>query len=120
MSYSGISIGEAEANAGVFAAAFADLYAVDASQVLLTFAALRRRLAVKQRRLQASGITVGYAVLYAGASGCVCVLIHQFSSITSSLSYSVPKDGLFVYCLSCNTEKSVAGKNSITTPSCAS
>ena len=73
----GITLVDAEAHAPVYAAAVADIYNVDESKVIATFAAYRRRL-------QSSGdIVVSYVIIYASA-GAATAAANAASSYTAS------------------------------------
>ena len=73
----GITLADAEAHAPVYAAVVADIYNVDESKVIVTFAAYRRRL-------QSSGdIVVSYVILYASAAAATAAA-NEASSHTAS------------------------------------
>ena len=58
MTCAGISLADAESNAGVYASAVADVYDVQANRVTVTFSSGRRRL-------QSGSVVVDYTILYA-------------------------------------------------------
>merc|ERR1712091_90110 len=79
----GITLVDAEAHAPVYAAAVADIYNVDESKVIVTFAAFRRRL-------QSSGdIVVSYVVLYASAAAATAAANAASSHTASTFQSSV-------------------------------
>ena len=79
----GITLADAEAHAPVYAAAVADIYNVDESKVIVTFAAYRRRL-------QSSGdIVVSYVILYASAAAATAAANAASSHTASTFQSAV-------------------------------
>ena len=68
MTCAGISLADAESNAGVYASAVADVYDVQANRVTVTFSSGRRRL-------QSGSIVVDYTILYATMADATAVLM---------------------------------------------
>merc|ERR1711965_1257777 len=88
----GITLADAEAHAPVYAAAVADIYNVDESKVIVTFAAYRRRL-------QSSGdIVVSYVILYASAAAATAAAnaapSHTASTFQSAVQSAASNKGV--------------------------
>ena len=89
----GITLADAEAHAPVYAAAVADIYNVDESKVIVTFAAFRRRL-------QSSGdIVVSYVIIYASAAAATAAAnaasSHTASTFQSAVQSAASSKGVY-------------------------